>query len=43
VQVHKFSLPSISRYQTTYNCETDSILKGYYLKNIPPSISSPGR
>jgi hypothetical protein len=31
------------RYQTTYNCETNSILAGYFLNKVPPGTTGAQR
>lgn len=43
LEVYKFALPSISRYATTYNCNNNDILTGYFLKNIPPNTTGAQR
>ena len=35
LKVHKFTLPSISRYSTTYNCNSKAIVAGRMEKTIP--------
>ena len=41
LQVYNFSLPSVSRYATTYNCDSRAILMGRYLGrwNVAPQTS----
>lgn len=43
ITVRNFTLPSISRYATTYNCRPASILSGRFLKNIPENITGAER
>ena len=43
LRVHKFTLPSVSRYATTYNCDAHSILAGYFLQNVPANTTGAQR
>ena len=41
--VHPFTLPSISRYQTTYGCPINGILAGRFLGKAPANTSHANR